>query len=191
MNSSGEYIQAGDLKVGDTVRSVVFKNEVKMSENPDYIDLSGGWKLTNKTNWYTKDSIVSEISYGFEDRGVEIDGMLLSGDHPVLVKSGRYYGFKSAQYVSVGDIMVRDDLTLTTVSSVKNIKRQIVTVSIKISGDNSVICENKVVHIGDFNNGISYYNPSLDSEISSDVIVSDLKTGSFTLNKVDFDFLQN
>jgi hypothetical protein len=189
MNSSGEYVQAGDLKVGDTLKSVVFKNESGMAENPDYIDLSGGWKLTNKTNWYVKNSIVSEVSYGFEDRGVEIDGMLLSGDHPVLVKVGRYYGFKSAQYVSVGDTMVKEDLTLTTVSSFKNVKRQIVTVSIKISGDNSVICENKVVHVGDFNNSISYYNPSLDSEISSDITINNLQTGSLTLNKVDFNFL--
>ena len=191
MNSSGEYVQAGDLKVGDSLKSVVFKNESGMAENPDYIDLSGGWKLTNKTNWYVKNSIVSEVSYGFEDRGVEIDGMLLSGDHPVLVKVGRYYGFKSAQYVSVGDTMVKEDLTLTTVSSFKNINRQIVTVSIKVSGDNSVICENKVVHVGDFNNGISYYNPSLDSEISSDITINNLQTGSLTLNKVDFNFLQN
>lgn len=47
------------------------------------------------------------------------------------------------------------------------------------------------MHVGDFNNGISYYNPSLDSEISSDITINNLQTGSLTLNKVDFNFLQN
>jgi hypothetical protein len=90
---------------------------------------------------------VASVKIGTHDGFVTINGRLrLTPEHPVLLRRGDEVGFVSAEFVLIGDYLVRHDLSEERVEKITRAGDRATTVAVHVPGLNVFLADGVWVH---------------------------------------------
>jgi hypothetical protein len=152
-----------NIRVGESVLGVRFGSSADQSISmPDNNEISRGWIAPPMKDWVFVPAIVSQIQIGYEPERHIIGSTAASFEHPVLIKDGDNFRFRSISIISPDNFVVDRNLQLINVSEVVRQVRPTMTVAISLNNAHALIAGGIIVHDG----GIPASSNSAESGIA-------------------------
>ena len=137
------------LRVGDVVLGIRFGTSSDgFTSMPDNNEISKGWTAPDISSWVFVPSAIAEIKLGFEQERYSIGAMSASFEHPVLIKDGNTFKFRSVSIISSDYMVVDRNLQLVGVSEVVKQVRPTMTVALRLNGAHALVAGGIIVHDG-------------------------------------------
>jgi hypothetical protein len=147
--SDGTEKSVEKLRVGDSVLGIRFGTSADpVVSMPDNNIISSGWTAPSIDTWQFVPVTIAQIQIGFESERYSIGSMGASFEHPILIKDGNNFKFRSISIISSDYYVVDRNLQLMQVSEVVRQVRPTMTVALSLNGAHALIAGGIIVHDG-------------------------------------------
>jgi hypothetical protein len=147
--SDGTEKSVEKLRVGDSVLGIRFGTSADpVVSMPDNNIISSGWTAPSIDTWRFVPVTIAQIQIGFESERYSIGSMGASFEHPILIKDGNNFKFRSISIISSDYYVVDRNLQLMQVSEVVRQVRPTMTVALSLNGAHALIAGGIIVHDG-------------------------------------------
>jgi hypothetical protein len=148
--SDGTYRLAEDLVPGDKVSMVYFGDDSTNIDHNPYVYHLEEWESTDSSEWGVKTGTIASMSFLADSSYYSINESLkVTYEHHILIKRSidNNYVFIKAEDVSIGDYLVKEDLSEEEIVSVVFENEDILSVCIDTSPFNMFIAgDGYIVH---------------------------------------------
>jgi hypothetical protein len=176
MDMDGVGINVQDLKIGQKIKGYIFNvSSFESENNPNFDDLLVSNRYYSISQIVESEAVIEEISYGYDKNFYRIsENLILTYEHPVLVSKNNYLYFKSISNVKNDEYLVSCNSSKVKLlpNGISFVQRDGFTVSIKVSGANTLVSDNNILlHSGQYksvnpSNDLSYVGKSGANNVS-------------------------